>query len=371
MGVLFLAVKVQSREILQNVTAYPLSKSIEDLQLELGLSSIRNLAEIENVFGCSPKVKAHLLNQLDHLFTYPDGSSRLLIAKLARFLQVKPKQLFIGNGSDEIIRLLIRAFLNQDDEAIMAEITFPRYKTNVTIEGGKPVLVPLKDGVHDLEGMLAQLTRKTKMIFVCNPNNPTGTIVEKNTLREFIDKVPENVLIVLDEAYYEYAASEEYLQSIPLLKDYSNLVILRTFSKVYGLAGLRIGYGIMDPFVSAELNKVKEVFNVNQLAQTAAIVALEDQTFKEECVKSNEEGRLYLEKELSTLGYTFFSTQANFMMVHMNEPGDFVSNELLKAGLLVRSGKALGFPNSIRVTIGSMEDNHYFIQTLKKLHGNG
>ncbi|WP_235864033.1 histidinol-phosphate transaminase [Sutcliffiella halmapala] len=363
-------VKVKSRDILQLVTAYPLSKNLEQLQIELGLPSIRNLSEIENVFGCSTKVKNHLLNQLDHLFAYPDGAARLLTSQLASFLEVEPEQLFIGNGSDEIIRLLIRAFLNPQDEAVMAEITFPRYKTNVTIEGGKPVLVPLKDGVHDLDKMLTSITDQTKMIFVCNPNNPTGTIVEKNALMDFIAEVPEDILIVLDEAYYEYATNDAYLQSIPLLKKFSNLVILRTFSKVYGLAGLRVGYGIMDPFVAAELNKVKEVFNVNQLAQTAAIVALEDQDFREECVKKNEEGRIYLERELSSIGYTFFHTQANFMMVHTDKSGDWISSELLKAGILVRSGNALGYPNSIRVTISSMEDNQYFIQTLKSLRRN-
>lgn len=362
-----MAVKVKSREILQMVTAYPLGKSVLDLQNEMGLPSIINLSEIENVFGCSAKVKNHLTHQLDHLFTYPDGSARLLTTKLAEFLNVKSDQLFIGNGSDEIIRLLLRAFLNAGDEAVMAEITFPRYKTNVTIEDGRPVLVPLIDGTHDLDRMLACITENTKLIFVCNPNNPTGTIVEKNKLEDFIAKVPEHILIVLDEAYYEYATSEEYLQSVPFLKKYSNLVILRTFSKVYGLAGLRIGYGLMDSYIAAELNKVKEVFNVNQLAQAAAIVALEDQEFRLECVERNEEGKHLLETELTKMGYSFFPTQANFMMVHTGQPGDIVCRELLKHGLLVKSGAALGYPDAIRVTISSMQDNHYFIKCLKNI----
>ncbi|MCA1319551.1 histidinol-phosphate transaminase [Bacillus tianshenii] len=367
-----MAVKVKSREILQMVTAYPLGKSVFDLQKEMGLASIINLSEIENVFGCSPFVKNHLTHQLDHLFTYPDGSARLLSAKLAEFLNVKSDRLFIGNGSDEIIRLLLRAFLNAGDEAVMAEITFPRYKTNVTIEGGRPVLVPLIDGTHDLDGMLASITEKTKLIFVCNPNNPTGTIVEKKKLEDFISKVPEHILVVLDEAYYEYAVNDEYLQSVPYLKKYSNLVILRTFSKVYGLAGLRIGYGLMDPFIAEELNKVKEVFNVNQLAQAAAISALDDQEFRVECVERNEEGKQFLGNELTKMGYTFFPTHANFMMIHTGQPGDVVRNELLKNGILVKSGSALGYPDAIRVTISSMQDNHYFIKCLKNIEsGNG
>jgi histidinol-phosphate aminotransferase len=362
-----MAVKVKSREVLQHIAAYPLGKSLYDIQVELGIPLIRNMSEIENVFGCSPLVKEQLMNNLDQLFTYPDGSAKLLTKKLAKFLGVDQTQLFIGNGSDEIIRLLLRAFINPEEEAIMADITFPRYKTNVSIEGGRPVLVPLKNGVHDLDAMLANITEQTKMIFVCNPNNPTGTIVEKIQLISFIEKVPEHILIVLDEAYYEYATSEDYLQSIPLLDKHSNLVILRTFSKVYGLAGLRIGYGIMNPYVSSELTKVKEVFNVNQLAQAAAIVALEDQAFRLECIQRNEEGRTYLEKELTKLGYTFFETQANFMMIHIGRDGNEVAGSLLKEGIMVKAGGALGYPESIRVTISAMEDNQNFIDALKKL----
>ena len=362
-----MAVKVKSREILQHIAAYPLGKSLQDIQTELGIEKIVNMSEIENVFGCSPLVKNQLMQKLDYLFTYPDGSARALSSKLSDFLGVAQNQLFIGNGSDEIIRLLIRAFLNGEEEAIMADITFPRYKTNVSIEGGKPVIVPLRNGVHDLTAMLATITEQTKMIFVCNPNNPTGTIVKKAELISFIDKVPEHILIVLDEAYYEYATSDEYLSSIPLLKRHSNLVILRTFSKVYGLAGLRIGYGIMDPSISAELNKVKEVFNVNQLAQAAAIEAIADQKFRRECILRNEEGRAYLETELTKLGFSYFPTQANFMMIHIGKDGNEITQQLLTKGILVKSGAALGYPNSIRVTICSMEDNSYFIETLKNM----
>lgn len=362
-----MAVKVRSREILQHIAAYPLGKSLQEIQSELGIPTLRNMSEIENVFGCSPLVKRQLTQQLDQLFTYPDGSARILSEKLGSFLGVEQSRLFIGNGSDEIIRLLLRAFLNSGEEAIMGDITFPRYRTNVSIEGGNPVIVPLKDGVHDLDAMLGHITEQTKMIFVCNPNNPTGTIVEKESLRTFIEKVPEHIVIVLDEAYYEYATSDEYLQSIPLLNTHSNLVILRTFSKVYGLAGLRIGYGIMNAYLSSELTKVKEVFNVNQLAQAAAVVAIEDQEFREQCIYRNEEGRAFLEAELSFLGYSYFPTQANFMMIHIGRDGNEIAQKLLTDGIMVKSGAALGYPDSIRVTISSMEDNQYFIEALKKL----
>ncbi|CAG9621706.1 histidinol-phosphate transaminase [Sutcliffiella rhizosphaerae] len=360
-----MAVKVKSREVLQSITAYPLGKSILDIQKELGLPMVRNMSEIENVFGCSPLVKEQLKKSLNQLFHYPDGSSANLTLKLSEFLGVDQNQLFIGNGSDEIIRLLLRAFLNHREEAIMADITFPRYRTNVAIEGGVPILVPLESGVHNLSAMYDAINRKTKMVFVCNPNNPTGTIVPKSDLIAFIDKVPENILIILDEAYYEYATSEEYLQSISLLEKYHNLVILRTFSKVYGLAGLRVGYGIMNSFITSELTKVKEVFNVNQLGQTAAVVALDDQGFREDCIRQNEEGKAFLEKALHSLGFSYFPTQSNFMMIHVNIDGNELAEALLNKGIIVKSGKPLGYPESIRVTISSMDDNRHFIEALK------
>ncbi|QFT89201.1 Histidinol-phosphate aminotransferase 2 [Bacillus sp. THAF10] len=366
-----MAVKVESRKILQNIAAYPLGKSIHDIQLELGIPLIRNMSEIENVFGCSPLVKEQIKENLERIYTYPDGSASLLTKNLAEYLQVKQEQVFIGNGSDEIIRLLLRAFINPGEEAIMAEITFPRYKTNVSIEGGIPVLIPLENGVHNLSAMSAAITSNTKMVFICNPNNPTGTIVGKEELIAFIERVPENVLVILDEAYYEYATSNEYLSSVPFLNKFANLVILRTFSKIYGLAGLRVGYGIMDSFIVHELTKVKEVFNVNQLGQSAAVMALEDQGFRLDCLKRNEEGKAFIEFELDRLGYTYFPTQANFIMIHVRKDGKKIADQLLELGVMVKPGTALGYPESIRVTISSMDDNRYFIEALKKVGERG
>ena len=366
-----MTVKVKTREILSTIKAYPLNKSLAEVQKQYGFEKAYKLAENENIFGCSPLIKEKLIEQLDSLYAYPDGNASELTTKLANFLNVHPNELFIGNGSDEIIRLLIRAYLNVGEEAIMADITFPRYKTNVLIEGGTPVIVPLIDGVHDLQGMLSAITEKTKILFVCNPNNPTGTIVEKEQLLTFLAQVPEDILIVLDEAYYEYATSDSYLQSLPQLKKYSNLVILRTFSKIYGIAALRVGYGIMNPTISTELTKVKEVFNVNKLAQSAAILALEDQEYMKKCVQKNFEGKQFLEKELTILGYTFFPSEANFVMIHTKQRGDKAAEALLKHGIIVRAGTLLGYPYTIRVTISSNEDNTFFMNIFKQLSEKG
>ncbi|MED4018604.1 histidinol-phosphate transaminase [Sutcliffiella cohnii] len=362
---------VKAREVLNNMKAYPLNKSIEEVQAELGFEKAYKLAENENIFGCSPKIKANLSTHLNELFTYPDGHARQLTSKLAQFHQLHFHSIFIGNGSDEIIRLLCRAFICNDDEAVMADVTFPRYKTNVLIEGGKPIIVPLQNGVHDLSSMLRAITSKTKLVFICNPNNPTGTIINKQQLLEFIDQVPNDCLVVLDEAYYEYADNEQLLQSVPLLHKYPNLVILRTFSKAYGLAALRIGYGMMSPIYVDELTKVKDVFNVNQLGQIAASLALEDQQFINDCVTKNKTGKEYLEKELTVLNYDFYPSQANFIMIHTKRRGDYAANSLLKHGFIVRAGTLLGLPYTIRVTISSMEDNIHFINTFKNLAAEG
>ncbi len=216
-------------------------------------------------------------------------------------------------------------------------------------------------------GMYEAITEKTRMIFVCNPNNPTGTIVQQEKLRSFIEKVPKHILLIVDEAYYEYVEDGEYLETLPLLNMHSNLVILRTFSKIYGLAALRIGYGLMDASIIQELVKVKEPFNTNRLAQAAAFASLDDHPFVEKCVRKNEEGRRYLENELSKMGLTFFPSHANFLMVKLNQPGREIFEKLLIQGVIIRSGHLLGYENTIRVTIGTPLENERFIASLQHI----
>jgi histidinol-phosphate aminotransferase len=360
-----LTVTIKTKNELQSLAPYVLGKKLEDVRNELGLQTIRKMSENENVYGSSLKVKQALKEHVDQLHLYPDGLASELASAVAHTLQIHPDQLVFGNGSDEVIRILAKAYINPGDEAIMADVTFPRYRTNVFLEGGEPVIVPLMNGVHDLEAMKKAITDKTKLLFVCNPNNPTGTIVGKEELYSFLKEIPSHLLVILDEAYYEYVTTDNYLQSIPLLHEFKNLIILRTFSKIYGLASLRVGFGIMDESIVSELRKVKDVFNVNDMAQVAAKAAILDQEHINSCSTLNAAGRSYLESEFTRLGLSYFPSQANFMMVDCNESGDDISNYLLQKGILVRSGSLLGYPNMIRVTIGTREDNEYFIAMLE------
>ncbi|WP_366141291.1 histidinol-phosphate transaminase [uncultured Rossellomorea sp.] len=362
-----MALKFKTREAVSHIAPYVLGKTLSDLQKEHGLSSIRKLSENENIYGCSSKVKQWFKENGSDLFLYPDGAAVDLSHKVATFLGVPKEQLVFGNGSDEVIRLLTRAYLSNGDAAIMADVTFPRYQTNVFLEGGTPIIVPLVNGTHDLQAMHDQITPSTKMIFVCNPNNPTGTIVGKKELLEFIGRVPSHILVVVDEAYMEYVTTDDYLETLPLLSTFENLIVLRTFSKIYGLAGLRVGFGVMNQEIAEQLRKVKDVFNVNTVAQKSAIIAIEDQAFIRECTHKNEQGRLFLEGEFDRLGVSYFPSQSNFIMVDTGLNGDMVSYELVKRGLVVRSGTLLGYPTTVRVTIGTEEDNKRFIQALEDI----
>ncbi|WP_370297705.1 histidinol-phosphate transaminase [Ammoniphilus sp. YIM 78166] len=358
--------KIPTRKQIESLNVYVPGKPIEEVKREFGLEKIIKLASNENPFGFSALAKETMLREMLQTNSYPEGTAPLLTEKLAHYLHVPQDSLIVGNGSDELIRLLTRRYIRPGDEVIMADVTFPRYKTNVQIEGGKSVHIPLIDGVHDLTGMLAAITEQTRMIFVCNPNNPTGTIVGKKALAAFIEKVPSHILLIVDEAYYEYVTDEDYLETLPLLLSHPNLIVLRTFSKIYGLAALRIGYGVMHPSIVKELMKVKEPFNTNRLAQSAAIASLDDSQFVEDCKQKNAEGRRYLEEEVAKLGFSIYPSQGNFVMILLDRPGDEVFASLLKQGIIVRSGGLLGYPQTIRVSIGTPEENQAFIEAFKE-----
>ncbi|MBY0120543.1 histidinol-phosphate transaminase [Bacillus sp. S/N-304-OC-R1] len=357
-------VNVQTRSVLGSIQSYPLGLSTEEIQKRYKLNRVLKMSDNENIYGCAPVVKEAILRNLSCLHLYPDGHTSELISGLANLYHLNEEQFITGNGSDEIIRLLTRAYIEKGDEAIMADITFPRYETNVVIEGGTVVKVPVIEGVHDLSGMLDRITEKTKMIFVCNPNNPTGTIVGKEDLLRFIVNVPDNILIVLDEAYYEYVTSDQYLQSIPLLDSCSNLIILRTFSKIYGLAGLRAGYGMMHPSIVKELQKVKEVFNVNVIAQIAAVQALASQDFITMCVEKNTLERDYVCDQLKKVDLHYFSTHTNFLYVYSQLP---ISQHLISNGFLVRPMKLNGYADAFRMTFASREDNEAALSVIRQI----
>lgn len=355
---------IKARAELEGITPYALGQTIEEIKEQYGISTVRKLSDNENVYGTSPKVSQAIMEATANLCLYPDGLTSRVIEKLSANYQMDQKHFLVSNGSEEILRLLTRAYIDKESEAVMAEVTFPRYKTNVLLDGGKAVTVPMVEGRHDLQGILKAINEKTKLVFVCNPNNPTGTIVAKKELLSFIEKVPSNVLIIMDEAYYEYADSSDYLDTMPLLNQYENLVILRTFSKIYGLASLRIGYGIMHEDIARELHKVRDVFNVNQLAQAAAIAALDDQDFVKECSAKNSLERAYLSAKLKEFQIDSFPSQSNFLYAFTNRP---VIQALTENGVLVRPMLLPGYQEAFRITLGTHEDHEFILQIVSEI----
>ncbi|WP_199614944.1 histidinol-phosphate transaminase [Paenibacillus alkalitolerans] len=352
---------------IMHLPVYQPGKPIDEVKKEFGLTEVVKLASNENPFGSSPKAKQAIVNHLENTHIYPDGASVELTAAVARHYGVGTNQIVFGAGSDEVILMIARAYLSAGDETITADRTFPQYKHNAEIEGATVIEVPLKDGTHDLDAMLAKVTDRTKIIWVCNPNNPTSTIVTAAEVGRFLDKAPNHVLVVLDEAYAEYIVSEEYPDSIALLEKYPNVVTLRTFSKAYGLAALRIGYGIGRPDVIRTINQVREPFNTTGFAQAAALAALEDQAFIERCRDENARGIAYLSGQFGKLGLKHFPAYGNFMLVDVQRDAKTVYEQLLSKGVIVRGGHtaSIGFPSMIRVTVGSEEQNLKFISALE------
>lgn len=350
-----------------DLPVYQPGKPIEEVRREFGLSEVIKLASNENPFGCSPKVKEAILAELDNMQLYPDGAAYELKTALSRFYGVGTDQLIIGAGSDELIALITRAYLTPDDETVMASHTFSQYKHNATIEGATSIEVPMVEGKHDLSAMLSAITGKTKIVWICNPNNPTGTMLTHGEVADFIANVPPHVLIVLDEAYYEYTRGTDFPRSLELMKQHPNVLILRTFSKAYGMASLRIGYGIGSPDIIHSINQVRGPFNTTRVAQAAAVAALQDQEYIQRCISLNREGIEYLTGEFARLGLSWFPAFGNFIMVETNRPAKDMFEALLRRGIIVRGGHVLGFPTKLRVTVGSREQNEAFIRALEEV----
>ncbi|WP_442593552.1 histidinol-phosphate transaminase [Neobacillus sp. D3-1R] len=359
---------VKTKIEIESIKPYPLGKTLEDIQREYQPKSLRKLSDNENVYGFSPLVAKELHDSFQSLSLYPDGTTSRLCEQLSNHHHLPKDHFLISNGSEELIRLLTRAFIAKGDEAIMAEITFPIYRSNIVIEGGTPILVPILDGTHNLDAMYEAITEKTKMIFICNPNNPTGTCVDPEKLKGFIEKIPSHILVVLDEAYDEYMESEFKLDSIQMLSNTENLVILRTFSKIYGLAALRVGYGMMVPSVIEQLVKVKEVFNVNQMAQNAAAVAIKDQVFVEECAQKNLIERNYLSTKLRHYNISFFPSQTNFLFLYNLGDVDGLNKALLKKGLVVRFFPIPAYNGCMRLTLGTRQDHDELLEVFQHFY---
>ncbi|GGG05256.1 histidinol-phosphate transaminase [Paenibacillus aceti] len=348
-----------------NLPVYQPGKPIEAVKRELGLTEVVKLASNENPYGCSPRVRAAIEAELANLSIYPDGSAVELTEELAGYLGVNQDQIIFGCGSDEIIALIARAFFLPGDETVMADQTFSVYKSNADIEGAVSIEVPLRDGTHDLDAMLDAVTDRTKAVWICNPNNPTGTIVSEAELTAFLDRIPGQVLVVLDEAYAEFVTDPSYANGIRLLDKYPNLIVLRTFSKIFGLASLRIGYGVGQPAVIKLINQVREPFNTSRIGQAAARASIADHDFVADCREKNAKGIKYLNGEFERLNLTYFPAHGNFIMVDVQAPAQEMFEELLKLGVIVRAGFSK-YPNSIRVTVGSESQNKKFISALEQ-----
>lgn len=351
---------------LLTLTPYKPGKSIDEVKRQFNLDSIVKLASNENPFGCSKRVFSALQTSQPNMAIYPDGYATSLRESLALSLNVHPEELIFGNGSDEIIQIISRALLGKDVNTVMATPTFPQYRHNAIIEGADIKEVSLIDGEHDLEGMLSAIDDKTNIVWVCSPNNPTGTYISESTLVGFLDQVPPHVLVVLDEAYYEYVVAEDYYDSVNLSKRYQNLIVLRTFSKIYGLAALRVGYGIANPSIIRALEPAREPFNLNSFAQLAARVALEDKEFIEHTKQKTRNGLCQFYEYCKLNGLFYYPSQGNFILIDFKMDADHVYQYLLEKGYIVRSGNSLGFPTSVRITVGTREQNEGLLNAISE-----
>lgn len=352
------------KEQLLTLTPYQPGKSIEAVKKQYKLDQIVKLASNENPFGCSEQVMTALQSNQTSLAIYPDGYATTLRETLASFLQVDEEELIFGNGSDNLIQIISRALLHPNASTVMATPSFSQYKHNAVIEGAIIKEVPLINGDHNLEAMLAAIDEQTNVIWLCSPNNPTGTYIPESKLIAFLDKVPSDILVVLDEAYYEYVVADDYYDSVKLASKYENLIVLRTFSKIYGLAALRIGYGVANRSIIKALEPAREPFNVNSLGQLAASAAIKDQNFINICKEKNRQGLEQFYEFCRQYQLDFYPTQTNFILIDCKIDGNQVFQFLLERGYIVRSGKALGFPTAVRITVGSFEQNEGVLKAL-------
>lgn len=356
--------KIQPLKYISEIKPYVPGKPIKELERELGIKDSIKLASNENPLGPSPKALRALQDFLyngSELSRYPDGSGFYLKKTISEKLGISAGDIILGNGSNEIIDIAVRTFMGPGDEAVMAEPSFVVYSMATTSVGATPVEIPLIDYRHDLMAMANAITERTKIVFIANPNNPTGTINKRDEFHRFMDKVPDGVLVIIDEAYYEYVMDPEYPNTIKYFMDGRDVLILRTFSKAYGLAGLRIGYGIASRDIIEEMNKVRNPFNTNTLAQLSAMNALTDNEHLNKTIEINEHGKEFLYRELDSMGIGYVPTEANFIYIPLYVESKIVYEALLKMGVIVRP---VGV-REIRVTIGLPEENKRFIEALK------
>ncbi|QGT99553.1 hypothetical protein SYNTR_0960 [Candidatus Syntrophocurvum alkaliphilum] len=360
-------IKKKGRKEIFDLKPYVPGKPIEEVKRELGIDDIIKLASNENPIGPSPKGVEAVEKALAQLHFYPDSNCFYLKNRLSEILGYENENLIIGNGSDEVLKLIAETFINQGDEVVFADPSFVEYEFTAKIMGAACIKVNLKDFTHDLEAMLQAITDKTKIVYICNPNNPTGTIVTEQEMDYFMNNVPEDVLVVFDEAYVEYVEAENFASGLKYVDQGKNALVLRTFSKIYGLAALRIGYAITTKEIAQAIERVIEPFNVNMLAQVAALAAIDDHEHVKKSQNLNSEGKQYLYKEFKNLGFDYVPTEANFIFVDTHKDIQFIFNKLLQLGVIIRTGDIFGYPTYMRLTIGTKQENERLINALKAI----
>jgi len=362
---------IEPLEYVSRIKPYVPGKPLREVERELGLKECVKLASNENPAGPSPKAVEALkafIEKREELCRYPDGSGFYLKNALCEKLfndgaKVRPEELILGNGSNELLDIAVRTFVGPGDEAVMASPSFVVYSMAVQSIGGLARETKLRNYTHDLSAMADAITLKTKIVFIANPNNPTGTINKKDEFETFMKRVPDGVLVVMDEAYYEYVQDPQYPDTLKFFGQGRDILILRTFSKVYGLASLRIGYGIAKKEILEEMNKIREPFNTNVLAQEAALAALGDEAHLKRSIEINEEGKQFLYGQFDALGIEYVPTEANFIYIVLDRESRVLFDALLKLGVIVRPAG----PKEIRVTVGLPEENRRFIEALKSV----
>ncbi|MFA6698822.1 MAG: histidinol-phosphate transaminase [Thiomicrospira sp.] len=353
---------------IQHIQPYIPGKPISDLQRELGLTHISKLASNENPLGASPKVMAAVSDALKEVARYPDGNAYMVRNAISAFLDVPMSQVAVGNGSNELLELIGRVFAGPGDEIIYSQYGFAVYPITAQIVGAKAVEVPAKEYGHDLVAMAAAVTAKTKLIYVANPNNPTGTLFGRDEWETFMAKIPSQVIVVLDEAYLEYVERADYANGLDYLSQYPNLVLSRTFSKAYGLASLRVGYMVACEEIISYINRLRAPFNVSHLAQVAAATALQDQDFVQQSVELNRAGMQQICQALTQMGIAFIPSEGNFVCVQFGADAMGLNQRLLQQGVIVRPVANYGLTEFLRVSIGSAQENQHFIDALQRVY---
>ncbi|MHB0977209.1 MAG: histidinol-phosphate transaminase [Candidatus Aquicultorales bacterium] len=353
------------RQGVEKLKPYEPGKPMSLVRRDLGLDEVIKLASNECPYPPFPKVVKAMQKAVGFVNRYPDDNGTFLKEKLSDFLKVPVENLMIGHGSNELIRLLAEVILEPGDEAVMASPSFVVYPHAVKITGATPVEVPLVEDRHDLEGMKAAITEKTKMVFICNPNNPTGTTVNKDEVEKFLREIDEDIVVVLDEAYFELIDDPNYPDGIKYTNNERPIVVLRTFSKVYGLAGCRIGYGVAPEEIVQAVNKVRDAFNVGTVGQIGAIFSLDCRAEVKERRRLNQQGLAYLTNEFMRLRVGFIPSQANFIMANVGDEDRRIWNALLNEGVITRPGDVFGYYGWIRVSVGTPEENERFVSVLE------